>query len=198
MAEYCTETISLTGNIAKAKNEALRKMLKTDKDYFFLIEENCKVLDTKIYDIFIDVSQKTGIETLMWPRGAVNKKLEFEEDPHIHYWSDFASSFAMFTRNIVEKVGFMDEDMPENTWQELEYAKRIGDAGLSTPFGIFAAPKNIDEYFEITKPKDEFKNLKQMDEALTYWEKKNFEDFPINIVKESQKFKENAPITEML
>ena len=174
-------------------------MLKTSKNYFFLVEENCKVLDDKVYEIFIDTSKKTGIEALMWPRGSINKKLPFEEDPYIQYWSDFVSSFSMFTRNAVKRVGFMDEEMPANTWQDLEYAKRIGDVGLGTPFGIFAAPRGIDQYFEITKPKNEFKNLKQMDEALKHWEKKEGEDFPINIAKEKQAQQaENASITEMV
>lgn len=196
--DYCSKVIKLTGNIAKTKNKVLKGFLKTKKDYFFLIEDNCKVLNKRAYDIFIDTSKKTGIEALMWPRGAINKRLPFEEDPHVDYWSDFVSSFSMYTRNAVEKAGFMDEIMPPNTWQELEYAKRIGDLGLSTPFGMFASPKNIDKYFEITKPKDEFKNLRQLDEALTYWERKGGDEFPINIVKEKEKLQENAPIMEMV
>ena len=184
---YITKTISLTGDIAKEKNKALKEMLASDKDYFFLVEDNCKVLDPKVYDIFIDVSKKTGIEALMWARGSINKKINFNDDPYIDYYSDFVSSFSMFTRNAVEKVGFMDEDMPKNTWQDLEYAKRIGDVGLSTPFGMFASPKDIDKYFEIDKPKDEFKNLKEMDTALRYWEAKSGADFPIEI-KEKPKF----------
>jgi hypothetical protein len=196
--EYFFKVIKLTGDIAKDKNRALKEALTTDKDYFFLIEDNCKVLDNKVYQIFIDTSKKTGIEALMWARGSLNKRLPFGDDPHVDYWSDFVSSFSMFTRNVVEKAGFMDEKMPPNTWQDLEYAKRIGDMGLSSPFGVFAAPKDVDEYFSITKPKDEFKNLKQLDEALVYWEQKAGDEFPINIVKEKEKLQENAPITEMI
>ena len=195
--EYCSKVVKLTGNITKTKNKALKNFLKTDKNYFFLVEDNCKVND-KVYQIFINTSKKTGIEALMWPRGSLNKRLPFDEDPHVEYWTDFVSSFSMFSRNAVEKAGFMDEKMPPNTWQDLEYVKRIGDLGLSTPFGMFAAPKDIDKYFKITKPKNEFKNIKQLDEALIYWEQKSGDDFPINIVKETEKLQENAPIMEML
>ncbi len=185
--DYEIAVITLDGNIAKGKNNALRKMLQSDKDYFFLVEENCRVIDDKIYDIFIETSKKTGIEALMWANGTPNKRISFDEDASIEYFSDFSPSFVMFTRNAVESVGFMDEEMPANTWQDLEYAKRIGDLGLSTPFGMFASPRSIDRYFEITKPKDEFKNLVEMDKALRYWEAKSSEDFPIELKKEPKK-----------
>lgn len=190
---YCSQIISLSNDVAKEKNKALKKMLASDRDYFFLIEENCKVLDEKVYDKFIEASQKTGVEALMWARGAINNRLSFDDDPYINYYSDFASNFSMFTRNVVETVGYFDEKMPKNTWQELEYAKRIGDAGLSTPFGTFAGPKGVDSMLEVTQPKEEFKNLTEMDEALDYWQNKDIEGFPINMKKLGK-----APKIEMI
>jgi hypothetical protein len=181
--KYCSKVIKLCDDMAKAKNEALKEMLKSDSDYFFLIEDNCKVKDTKVFQKFIDTSKATGIEALMWGKGGINRRIDFNEDPHIDYYTDFAPAFCMYTRNAVEKAGYFDEVMPHNTWQELEYAKRIGDKELSTPFGMFAAPKNIDGMLELTKEKNEFANVKQMDEALNYWEKKQLEDFPIEIKK---------------
>jgi hypothetical protein len=181
---YFVSKVPLGGDTSKTKNKILREFLKKDKDYIFLIEDNCDVLDEKVFNKFIDISRKTGIETLMWAKGGVNRKLEFDLDPYIDYYSDFSTAFAMYTKNSIKTVGLFDEEMPKNTWQELEHAKRAGDVGLSTPFGMFASPKNIDEYLSIKYPKDEFKNLKQMDEGLTYWENKDMEDFPIDIPKQ--------------
>ena len=45
--------------------------------------------------------------------------------------------------------------------------------------------------------KDEFKNLKQMEEALQYWESKDLEDFPID-VKRNKEVMRVQPITEMI
>lgn len=191
---YFTKVIKLDSNIAKGKNKALKEALRSPYNYFFLVEENCKVLDDDVYDKFIEVSKATGIEALMWARGDVNKKLPFDDDRYIQYYTDFASAFSMFTRNAVETVGLMDEKMPPNTWQDIEYAKRIGDAGLSSPFGIFAAPRGVDNYFEIT-PNETYKNVAQLDEALKYWEAKDLEDFPIEIKDTPKQF---GPITEML
>lgn len=192
---YFSKVIKLGPNIAKEKNRALKEALKSPYDYFFLVEENCKVLDDSIFSRFIDTSDKTGIEALMWGEGALNKRLPFEDDPYIDYYTDFATAFTMFTRNSIERSGFLDEEMPPNTWQDLEYAKRIGDNEMSTPFGMFASPKNITE-LKLTSQKDEFKNLKQMEEALKYWENKDSEDFPINI-KEKPKM-ETRPVTKMI
>src|SRR4030042_576007 len=130
----------------------------------------------------------------MWARGDINKRIPFDEDRYIQYYSDFVSSFSMYTRKAVVAAGFFDEEMPKNTWQELEYVKRIGDVGLGTPFGIFAAPRGVDNYFQIANPKREYKNLEELDKALKYWESKNIEDFPIEI-KDTTKA---HPITEMI
>lgn len=188
MEKYISKTVKLDGFIAKEKNKLLKEMLATDNRYFFLVEENCKVLDDKIYQIFIDTYEKTGIEALMWPRKEMNSQVNYHDDKYIDYWSDFVPSFIFLTRNAVEIVGFMDEKMPENTWQDIEYAKRIGDAGLSTPFGMFASPKNIDQYFDIGKPPEGYKNLEKMHEALLYWEGKDGDDFPIEVKDEPKKF----------
>lgn len=193
--KYCTKVIELTSNLAKSKNKALKECLKTNKDYFFLVESNCKVYDDSVYDKFIKVSQATGIEALMWGEGGPNRKLDFNDDTYIYYYSDFPTAFVMYTRNAIEKAGFFDEKMPANTWQELEHTKRIGDAGLSTPFGQFAGPKDITE-LELIFKKDEFRNLKQMDEALTYWAKEGGADFPIEIRDKKQQ--ESKPVIEMI
>jgi hypothetical protein len=192
---YFIKVIKLDSDIAKSKNKALKEALKSPYNYFFLVEDNCQVSSSDIYEKFIEVSKVTGIEALMWGEGGVNKRLPFDEDPYIDYYTDFTTAFVMYTRHAIEKVGILDENMPPNTWQELEHAKRVGDNEMSTPFGMFASPKNITE-LKLISQKDEFKNLKQMEEALTYWENKDLEDFPIDI-KEKPQIK-TEQITEMI
>jgi hypothetical protein len=193
---YCTSIIELDSDTIKSKNKVLKDFVKSDFDYIFLIESNCKVLDESIYDKFINVSEKTGIEVLCWGEGGLNKRLPFDDDPYIDYYTDLASAFVMYTRHAIKEVGFLDEKMPPNTWQELEHAKRIGDKGLSTPFGMFASPKGITE-LKLTSNKDEFENLEQMEEALKYWESRDQEDFPIQIKDKPKQIFSNQPITEM-
>lgn len=180
--KYCASIIELDGNTTKSKNKALKDFIKSDKEYIFLIESNCEVLDESIFDKFINASEKTGIEVLCWGEGGLNKRLPFDDDPYIDYYSDLAPAFVMYTRHAIEEVGLMDEKMPPNTWQELEHAKRTGDKGFSTPFGMFASPKRIIE-LKLAFPKDEFKNMKAMEEALKYWETKDGEGFPIEVKK---------------
>ncbi len=191
---YYAKVIKLDDKTTKSKNRALKEALKSPYDYFFLVEDNCKVLNDKIYDIFIETSKNTGIEALMWSGGGPNRDLGFKDDPHINYFSDFAPAFTMFTRNVVEKIGFFDEEMPENTWQMEEYFKRIGDNELATPFGMAPSPKGIEGMLELTRNIDGLKNLAKMDEALTYWQQKD-DEFPIDIKRPVPVAK---PITEMI
>jgi hypothetical protein len=193
---YFVKVIKLNSNTTKSRNKALSEALKTDKNYFFLVEDNCEVLDPSIYEKFIQTSQKTGIEALMWGEGGENRRLPFDKDPYIDYYADFAPAFTMYTRNAIEKVGLFDEDMPPNTWQVLEHAKRIGDKELSSPFGTFASPKDITE-LKLTKNKDEFKDLSQMEKGLRYWEAKD-DEFPIDIKGKKKEVMKTQPITEMI
>ena len=187
---YYAKVIKLDDNIAKSKNRALKEALKSIYDHFFLVEDIIKVNDDNIYQRFIETHQKTGIHCLMWANAVPNKRVEFNEDKNIDYWSDFAPCFTYYTREAIEKVGLFDEEMPNNTWQDVEHAKRIGDVGLSTPFGMFASPKIVFG-LEVTDDRGKWINRLKMDEGLTYWENKGAEDFPIQVKREK-------PITEMI
>lgn len=179
---YFAKVIKLDSNTAKSKNRALREALKSPYKHFFLIENCVKVENDLIFDKFIETSQKTGIHCLMWANAVPNKRVEFNEDKNIDYWSDFAPCFTYYTREAIEKVGLFDEKMPPNTWQEIEHAKRIGDAGLSTPFGMFASPKNMFG-LSVTEDRGKYQNKAKMEEGLVYWENKDQEDFPIKVQK---------------
>lgn len=192
---YFSKIVELDSNLTKSKNRALKRAIKSSKDYFFLIENNCKILDNDVFNLFIDTYQKTGISALMWGKATPNRKIDLLKDPYVEYYTDFSPTFMFFTREAVLKVGLMDEKMPTNTYQELEYAKRIGEKGLSTPFGLFASPKDIDKYFKLKFSRDEFVNRPQMDEALNYWEDKDSE-FTVTLI-DRPKIMESK-VTEMI
>ncbi len=185
--------VPISDNIPQKKNIYIQNFLKSDKKYLFLIEENCKVLNEEIYQKFIDCYQKTGIHCLMWYGGSPNRQVEFYDDPNIDYWSDFSPAFAFYTREALEKAGLMDEKMPANTYQELEHAKRIGDLGLSTPFGMFASPKGTEKMLRV----EGFRRINNLEakKALDYWESKDEDEFPISVRED---FIEPDIITEMI
>lgn len=180
---YFAKVIKLDDNISKSKNRALKEALNSPYNDFFLIESCVEIKNNTIFEKFIETNRKTGINCLMWPECIPNKQIEFREDPYINYWADFAPCFTYYTRESIKKVGLFDEDMPSNTWQEVEHAKRIGDAGLSTPFGMFASPKNI-VGLEVTEDRGKYINRVKMEEGLIYWENKDQEDFPIKVKKQ--------------
>jgi len=183
--DYFVKVIKLDDNIAQTKNRALKEALKSPYNHFFLVEDIVNVKNDSVYQKFIDTAERTGIECLMWAKAVPNKNIVFDDDKNIEYWADFAPCFVYYSRSSIEKVGLLDEEMPANTWQEIAHAKKIGDLGLSTPFGMFASPRNITE-LEVTDDRGKWINRGKIDEAITYWESKDSEDFPIQ-VKSQQK-----------
>lgn len=182
---FFVKVIKLGDNIAKSKNRALKEALKSSHDHFFLVEDIVKVNDENIYQKFIDTAEKTGINCLMWANCIPNQRIDFNDDKNIEYWADFGPCFTYYSRKAIEKAGLFDENMPHNTLQEMYLAKTIGDLGLSTPFGMFASPKNVFG-LEMTDDRGKWLNKAMIDKALDYWESKDGEDFPIDVKNKTE------------
>lgn len=162
----------------KTKN----KLLKQLKDYedIFLIEDCVDIIDDDVFEYFIDTRKKTGFECLMWGKAFPgNKKLKYD-DSLVEYYTDFATPFSYYTDKVIKTVGYMDEKMPPNTWEEYEHVKRIGDMGFAPPFGIFVSPKFASNYLEVNeKIKDKYSDIDpvKMKKGLEYWTKKDGDEF---------------------
>ena len=191
--EFDVCRVKTDGFIAKEKNKLLKSFVRSSKDAVFLVEDNCQIVNDGIYQKFIDCHQKTGIHALMWGKGTPNKRLEFDEDRNLEYWADFSPVFTFYTKEAIKKAGFFDEEMPPNTYQEMEHAKRIGDAELSTPFGMFASPQGIENMLSIESPRKI--NHAEAEKALIYWEEKDGNSVTLSMRDDLVKMQS---ITEMI
>lgn len=148
--------------VAKAKNQAMRHLLNEGCDYVFVIEEDMLVLDKNVFQKYIEAYKLSGIHHFNYgPGSPFNRKQDIQFDLHnrhqlkqdsdpnpkmiIEYSKDIkialyehtVAMFSFFTREILEKVGLIDEQF-YNAWEHVDHTYRIIKAGYHPPFWWFA------------------------------------------------------------
>ncbi len=109
-------------NIAKNKNIILKHFLETNCDYLFLLEDDIAISDISIFNDYIELSKKSGIEHFCYGYGGdcnieyINNKIRFKYKPlfskknDIIFFKHCVGMFCFYTRNILEKIGLFDEN----------------------------------------------------------------------------------------
>ncbi len=156
--------------VAKNKNIALKKMIEYDCDHLFLAEDDMYIKNNKVFEKYIEASEKSGIQHFNYgPGSPFNRKQDFEFDLHnrhlckqdspvnprmtIDYGDGvkvdlFMHTVAMFTyysRKAIETVGYIDESY-HNAWEHVDHTYEVIKAGLHPPFWYFADIHGSEEY----------------------------------------------------
>jgi glycosyltransferase involved in cell wall biosynthesis len=155
--------------VGKAKNLALKYLFSKNCDYYFLIEDDMIILDPSIFNKYIEASKITGIEHFNYgPGSPFNRKqkiknfdlhnrhlLDQDTEPNpklivdykdckIALYEHTVAMFSFFTKNVLENVGYIDEDF-YNAWEHVEHTYRIIKKGYHPPFWWFADLVNSHE-----------------------------------------------------
>ena len=148
--------------VGKSKNRAMKHLLDTKCDYIFIIEDDMIILDKSIFKKYIEAHKKSGIHHFNYgPGSPFNRKQNIQFDLHNRHLLDQNSDpnpkiifdygdnvkvslfehtvamFSFFTREVLEKVGLIDEDF-YNAWEHVDHTYRIIKAGYHPPFWWFA------------------------------------------------------------
>ena len=168
------------GGVARAKNTLLKHMMDQDCDYLFLLEDDIIVKDEKAVTGYIKSAEQSGFSHLCFAyHGPMDKEGPMYKDQWLEYHGACIGAWCMYTKEIIEKVGYLDENF-HNAWEHVELTKRIGDEGFCPPFGLFIdaagskdwleeIPGSID--YSAIRPRDDWQ--KNIDEGLKYWKKKD-------------------------
>jgi len=175
--------------VAKAKNEAFKRMLNEDCDHIFVMEDDILMTrpDTCLW--YIQSALEYNVEHLnIAHHGPANvgKKalLEWKPDIFVRVHPNCVGAFSYYTRHCLEEVGLIDEKFL-NAWEHVEHTKRIIDAGMHPPFWYFAdAPISFEYLKEIPgsiiqssiRPRSDWKN--NIDTGKNYWVEKHGQWLP--------------------
>ena len=148
--------------VGKSKNKALRYLVEKGCDYIFLIEDDMLILDQTVFKQYINASKKSGIQHFNFgPGSPFNRKqsirnfdlhnrhlLDEESEPNPRVIIDYkdtqialyqhcTGTFSFFTKEVLEKVGYIDENYT-NAWEHVDHTYNIIKAGYHPPFWWFA------------------------------------------------------------
>ena len=148
--------------VGKSKNIALKYLYNHGCDFIFIIEDDTIITDQRVFKEYIKASKKTGIQHFNYgPGSPFNRKqnvdfdlhnrhqldqnsdplprkiIDYGDDTKISLYQHVAAMFSFFTRQVIEDVGYIDEEY-YNAWEHVDHTYRIIKAGLHPPFWYFA------------------------------------------------------------
>lgn len=155
--------------VGKTKNKALKYLYDNGCDYIFLFEDDMIVLDDTVFTQYIEASKISGIQHFNYgPGSPFNRKQKIQNfDLHnrhllnqhsepnpklivdyktkkIALYEHTVAMFSFFTREVLERVGFIDEQY-YNAWEHVDHTYCIIKAGYHPPFWWFADLANSHE-----------------------------------------------------
>lgn len=170
--------------VAHAKNYLLKRMMDAGCDYMFIIEDDILIKNPKAITEYIRLSKLSGIEHFLFAHhGPANKDMLFLRKKGIDLYTACIGAYCMYTRNVIEKVGYFDEEFI-NAMEHVEHTFRIARAGYSTPIPTFPDISKSKEYLEEIPGSIDNSSIKQRNDwmpniivALEHWQEKD-KDFP--------------------
>lgn len=148
--------------VGKSKNKAMKHLYEKGCDYIFIIEDDMLIKDKDVFEKYIQAYKKSGIHHFNYgPGSPFNRKqdiafdlhnrhlLNQHSDPNPKLIIDYGDSikialyehtvamFSFFTREVLDKVGYIDEEF-YNAWEHVDHTYRIIKAGYHPPFWWFA------------------------------------------------------------
>lgn len=149
--------------VGKSKNKLLKYLFDRGCDYIFLLEDDMLILDNDVFNMYIQASNKSGIQHFNYgPGSPFNRKqkiqnfdlhnrheldqhaepkpkkiIDYGDNIKVSLYEHTVAMFSFFTKEVVEKVGYIDEDF-YNAWEHVDHTYRIIKAGYHPPFWYFA------------------------------------------------------------
>ena len=157
--------------VGKSKNKAMKHLYDAGCDYIFIIEDDMLIKDPTVFEKYIEAYKASGIQHFNYgPGSPFNRKqtiqnfdlhnrhlLDQHSEPNpkliIDYGNDIkialfehtVAMFSFFTREVLEKVGYIDEEF-YNAWEHVDHTYRIIKAGYHPPFWWFADIADSEKY----------------------------------------------------
>lgn len=155
--------------VGKGKNMAIRDLYEKECDYIFIIEDDMLIKDQSVFKQYIEAYKASGIHHFNYgPGSPFNRKqkikdfdlhnrhlLDQDTEPNpklildyktckIALYEHTVAMFSFFTRDVIEKVGYIDEQF-YNAWEHVDHTYCIIKAGYHPPFWWFADLANSHE-----------------------------------------------------
>jgi len=145
--------------VGKSKNLLFKTLLDAGCDHIFIVEDDIIVKDHNVFEKYIEARIITGIQHFNFGyHGPTNKAGISGGKPVPRHVIDYGSikialnqhsvgAFCYYTREVLEKVGLIDEDF-HNAFEHVEHDYRIAKAGYCTPYWNWPDLANSMDYLD--------------------------------------------------
>jgi GT2 family glycosyltransferase len=166
--------------VAKAKNIAMQKLLDFGCDHIFIIEDDMFIKSSDIFDVYINASERSGLQHLMFGyHGPANKNGVSHGKPcprlvinydgfSIALNQHCVGAFCYYTKKCLEDVGLIDEEF-KNAFDHVSHSYELALRGYSTPYWWWADLANSLDYIEEQACSEENSSIKTP-ESMQKWE----------------------------
>lgn len=170
-------TDSKNRGVAKAKNALFRRMLATDADWLFLVEDDIIAQSPDAVAGYLRACEETGLQHMAFAHhGPGNQFPIGYMGTTVEVFPDYVGAWCVYSREALEVGGLMDEGFSGNCWEHVEHSVRLGDRGYTTQWK--AAPdalgseywlKEIAESIEHSSIPDTPKRQVNSAKGREYW-----------------------------
>lgn len=126
--------------VAYAKNRLLEALMGEGCQYFLIMEDDQEILDPGAVTEYIDYSKKGKQYSHMafaW-HGPANEGGPNEVDSNgLEIFPNCVGAYTFFTREIIENVGYLNENYNRNAYEHVVYWAEAARQGYATAFWRF-------------------------------------------------------------
>jgi hypothetical protein len=134
--------------VGAAKNNALKYLIETGCEHIFLMEDDIEILDQKVFNLYIEASNKTGIKHFNFGlhgnhnrnyigQPTPRKIVDYNDNCKIVLYPNILGAFSYYHIDTLNAVGLMDEQF-YNALEHVDHSYQIIKAGYHPYFRWFA------------------------------------------------------------
>lgn len=174
--------------VAVAKNWCMRKLMDLGCDFIFIMEDDMEILSRNAVVDYLAAYRMSGVDHMMFAHhGEGNQQpgMLVDVTGPIAWYATCVGSYCFYTRQLLEKVGLMDENFV-NAWEHVEHTRR-SMLSHDVPYGYY--PDVVGSKESIREQEDSInhssigqqdnpKRIKIIIKGLKYWKNKEGKAFP--------------------
>ena len=162
--------------VGKAKNYALKSLIDAECEHIFLMEDDIEMLDSSVFDLYINTSRITGVKHLNFAlHGNHNRDLNenpisrrvinYPDQTKLVLYPNILGAFSYYHIDTLKSVGLMDEQF-YNALEHVDHTYQIIKKGYHPPFRWFADVEGAEEYLKDIVPDHQNSKIRSQEDFV--------------------------------
>ncbi len=148
--------------VGKSKNVALSHLQNQGCEHIFLMEDDVKITNSEVFDLYIKTAKETGVKHLnfalhgnhnldLYKNPIKRKTINYPNGAKISLYPNILGAFSYYHADTLNAVGLMDPIF-YNALEHVDHTYQIIKAGYHPPFRWFADVEGSENYLKDIVP----------------------------------------------